>query len=95
MTQDEERKKEEAGSSRRQEGRRKVRKPDEEEEKLTELRWGHLGLVWVSFGVVLGGLRGALGVSCASLAAVPQNRPNFDSRWGFTIIRRFLPRRFP
>ena len=83
MRQDEEGKREEAGSSRRQEGRRKVRKPDEEEAKLTELRWGHLGPVWVSPWGRFGGLWGCLGVSgvsCASFVAVPQNSPTFDSR---------------
>ena len=78
-----------------------MRTPDEEEAELTELRWGHLGPVWVSPWGRFGGLWGCprvsgRGVSCASFVAVPGNNSNVDSRWFFfSIARRFLPRRFP
>ena len=70
MRQDEEGKREEAGRSRRQERRRKMRTPDEEETELTELRWGHLGPVWVSPWGRFGGLWGCPGVSGGQLRFV-------------------------
>ena len=91
MRQDEEGKREEAGSSRRQGGRRKVRKPDEEEEKLTELRSGHLGPVWVSSWGRFGGLWGSAALRWLRRRKTVKN----DSRLGFTITWPRLLRRFP